>query len=289
MQPEKQHVTIISSHTPGMTAFLHPLTMMGRLWSSRSLLAQLVKKQLAARYRGSRLGLLWTLLNPLALLAVYTFVFSVVFSARWNGASGGGHGEYALALFSGLIAFNVFSETVLAAPEIITANRTYIRKMAFPVEVLPLATLGVALVQSVCSLIILLGGELLVYGEIPGTALCLPIMFLPLVLLSMGAGWFVAATGIFVRDTGHVLSIAVLMLFFVTPIFYPLDAVPEPYRGWVALNPMCQVVEGFRGLLLWGRLPGLMAYSACTGACLAVCLAGYAWFMKSKPAFADRI
>lgn len=271
-----------------MAQFVNPILMAKNLWAVRGLFWQLVKKQLALRYKGSYLGFFWAVLNPLAMLAVYTFVFSVVFSAKWKPGDAG-HTEFALALFAGLIAFNLFSESVLAAPDIIKANRTYIKKMVFPIEILPMTIIGVALVRSLFSLGILLAGVFCVFGKIPYTVLFLPLIYLPLILFCMGMGWFLAALGVFVKDTSHVLGIVVLMVFFMTPIFYPITSIPEKYQLVLRLNPLCTIVEGFRGTIMWGQFPDLSGFFILTGFSLAVCVCGYALFMKHKKTFADLV
>ena len=204
------------------------------------------------------MGFLWTLLNPLALLVIYTFVFSVILQTRWpQGAES--HSAFALALFAGLIPFNFLSETLQAAPNVIFSNRTYIRKMAFPLEILPLVNLGAVLVQSLCSLCILLIGTWIIQGSVPGTVLMLPLIYPPLILMCTGLAWLTAALGVYLRDTAHVVNIGLLMLFFLTPVFYPVSAIPEPYRAFAWLNPLCFITESFRNAAVWGFLPGFWA------------------------------
>ncbi|MBI9074808.1 MAG: ABC transporter permease [Desulfatibacillum sp.] len=289
MKAQAHNIKIINNQSPGIMSNLNPLAMLKSLWQARWLLIPLARRQLAVRYKGSHLGFLWTLLNPLALLAIYTFVFSVVLQARWPRGSEGAHGEFALALFAGLIPFNFLSEALQATPNIISANRTYIKKMAFPLEILPLVGLGPVLVQSLCSVLILLAGIRVILGPIPSTALVLPLVYFPLMLLSMGLCWFIAAVGVYVRDTAHILNIGLLMLFFLTPIFYPISAIPQAFRAYAHLNPLCLLVESFRNAAVWGSLPGPWIFCLICLASLVICQAGYAFFMARKNDFADLV
>ena len=280
---------IIAAGSPSILSKLNPVAMASNFWKTRWLLVPLVKRQMASRYKGSHLGFLWTLLNPLAMLVIYTFVFSVVLQARWPQGSEGTHGEFALALFAGLIPFNCLSEALQAAPNVISINRTYIRKMAFPLEILPLANLGTVLIQSLCSLVILLAGTWLVQGHIPLTALVLPIIYLPLLLVCMGLCWMTAALGVYVRDTAHILNIGLLMLFFLTPIFYPVSAIPQGFKTYAYLNPLCLLVESFRNAAVWGSLPSAWTFCLMCLASLVICQAGYAFFMVRKKDFPDLV
>ena len=165
----------------------------------------------------------------------------------------------------------------------------YVRKVVFPLEVLPVSVLGSALFHALVSLAILLVAELIHSGRIHPTVVLLPLALLPLVLLSLGLTWFLASLGVFLRDIGYAVPLAVQVLFFVTPVLYPLENVPEPFRTFVRLNPLTAAVENFRRLVFRGTLPDwgeLAAWTALTG---LVTLLGYAWFMKTKRGFADVI
>jgi len=278
---------IISAQKDSARQYANPIKMARNLWAHRELIGQFTKRRVLERYKGSYLGLLWTFATPLAMLVVYTFVFSVIFKARWEGAVTGSHAEFALALFAGLIAFNIFSESTLAAPSLIINNPNYVKKVIFPLEILPISALGAAVVNSLFGLVILLVGELLITGRIPWTLVFLPLIYVPLILLCLGLSWFLASLGVFIRDIGHLLTVVVQMLFFLTPIFYPISAVPPAFQVILYLNPLTFVVNHFRRVALLAQIPDWGEFLIVTAVMSGVCLVGYTWFMKSKKTFAD--
>jgi lipopolysaccharide transport system permease protein len=259
------------------------------LWAHRRLIAQLVRREVQARYRGSLLGLLWSFLTPLLLLAIYTFVFGVVFQARWPGAGTGGLGEFALVLFCGLIVLNLFADCVSRAPGLVVGSPTYVKRVVFPLEILPVVSLGSALVTAGASLGVLLAVRIAVAGSLPWTVLLAPLVLLPLLLLTLGASWFLSSLGVFVRDVSYLVVLLVQVLVFMTPVFYPLEAVPEGLRPALALNPLHPIVDDVRRVVLWGRLPDWprLALSFAVGAAAAAL--GHAWFQRTRRAFADVI
>lgn len=251
----------------------------------------MVRREVVGRYRGSLLGILWSFISPALMLAIYTFVFSIVFQARWGTAGqGGGSGdklEFAMVLFAGLIAFNLFSECISRAPTIILGNVNYVRKVVFPLEILPAVALGSALFHAVISIVVLLIGLAILGFGLSATVLLLPLIFLPFMLFIMGFSWFLASIGVFVRDIGQVVGMAMTVLMFLSPIFYPASALPEGIRGWLFLNPVTFVIEQTREVLIWGRLPdwqGLATYSLVA---LLTAWLGYFWFQKTRKGFAD--
>jgi lipopolysaccharide transport system permease protein len=267
--------------------YINPAKMIGGLWSHRQLIGQLGKRQILELYRGSYLGLIWSFITPLVLLVIYTFVFSVIFQAKWDAFITGSREEFALILFAGIIAFNIFGDAVLNAPQLIVTRPNYVKRIVFPLEILPVSAMAPVLLQAFFNLIILLLGSILFLGQISATLYLLPIALLPLILLSLGLGWFLSSLGVFVRDMIHFLRIIVQMFFFLTPIFYPISAVPESFKGWLYINPLTYLVEHFRQVALLGEVPDWGAYGAILLLSAAVCLSGYIWFMKSKKTFAD--
>lgn len=268
-------------------AHLDPRAVARELWARRGLVAQFTRREIEGRYRGSVLGLLWTFIQPLTLLATYTFVFGGVFQARWPEARGGGLTEFALALFCGLVAYNLLNECVTRAPGLIVAVPNYVRKVVFPLEVLPLSVLGSALFHAAASLAVLLLVRLLTGGGLQWTLVLLPLVWLPLVFVSLGAAWFLAGLGVYLRDIGYVTGLVMQVLLFATPIFYPPAALPPWVLKLIRVNPLVDVVENMRRVVLWGRPPdwtGLGTWVLATGALL---LLGYAWFMHTKRGFAD--
>lgn len=247
---------------------------------------QMVKREVLGRYRGSFLGLLWSFVNPVLLLTVYTFVFGIVFRARW-GQGSGDRLEFALVLFAGLIMFNLFSECLTRAPGLVLGNVNYVKKVIFPLEILPWVSLGSALFHAAVSLVVLLLFLLLSGHGVSWTVLLLPIVLAPFALLIQGLSWLLASIGVFVRDIGQVVGMAMTVLLFMSPIFYPADALPAAIRPWLFLNPLTFIIEQSRDVLIWGKLPdwyGLIMYALIA---LAVAWAGLFWFQKTRKGFAD--
>jgi lipopolysaccharide transport system permease protein len=281
--------TIITARSESVLHFLNPIAVAHNLWRHRNLIRQFTRREIEVRYRGSYLGLFWSFVNPLVLLLIYTFVFGVVFQARWPNAKNAGLGEFALVLFCGLTAFNIFGETVNRSSAIIHTVPNYVKKVIFPLEVLPVSVLGAAFFHALISLSILLVANIVVSGALQITVLLLPIVALPLVFLSIGIGWFVSSLGVFIRDMGHTIVLIIQVLIFTTPIFYPLAAIPESFRQIIQLNPFTMIVENFRRVILWGTVPEWGNFILWLAITMMIMLLGYAWFMKTKKAFADVI
>jgi len=253
----------------------------------RFLLAQLARREVQTRWRGSWLGPFWSLLTPLLLLAVYTFVFSVVFQARWSQESGAGRLDFVLALFSSLTAFQIFSETVAAAPRMIAGNPNYVKRVVFPLEILPVVHLLSNLVQAGLGFAVFLAVMLAVQGSIPWTIVLLPVVLLPLCLLALGCAYCLSGLGVFVRDVNHVIGLAITMLMFMSAVFYPLSALPPAWQPILALNPLVSILEDVRRVCLAGLPPQWLGWSAVTAFSLAAALAGLFGFLRARAAFAD--
>jgi len=266
---------------------LNPFALARNLWGNRNLIRQFIRREVEGRYKGSFLGLFWSFVNPLVMLLAYTFVFGVIFRARWPNAKTGGLGEFATVLFCGLIAFNIFTECVGRASTIILSVPNYVKKVVFPLEILPISILGAALFHGLVSVSILVVANLLITGAIRPTLLLLPVVLLPLIFLSLGLGWFLASLGVFMRDIGYTVSLVLQVLFFITPIFYSIEVIPQPFQTLIRFNPLASIVENVRRVVLWGIQPrwfGFSLWLLMTGIAM---LLGYAWFMKTKKAFAD--
>lgn len=267
--------------------YLNPMAPLYDFYRHRDLLRQLVRREIESRYRGSYLGLVWSLLNPLWMLALYTFVFSVVLKARWLAGAEASHVGFAVTVFAGLIAFNLFAECLTRAPTLVVSNPNYVKKVVFPLQVLPVVALAVAIFHGAIALVVLLVGNLALAGTLSRTVLLLPLAALPLLALTLGVSWFLASLGAYVRDTSYAVGIVVQALLFLTPVLYPLDAVPEAVRPIIRLNPLTEIVDAFRRTLLWSQPLDWTAWLGATAAALAACCLGYAWFMQTKPGFAD--
>jgi len=252
------------------------------------LIIRLVRREVEGRYRGSILGFLWAFLMPVFLLSVYTFVFSVVFSVRW-GASGGSRFEFALLLYSGLLIYNIFNECLSGAPSLMLANSTYIKKVIFPIEILPWVSLLSATINACIGFFILMLGYLIIIGVPPWTVLLTPIICMPVLLMSLGLALFFASIGVFVRDTQQFIGLLTMTVLFMTPIFYPLSAIPAEYQWIGKLNPLAIAIEQCREALFQGSLPQLAALLGNFALSLVIAWLGNAWFMKTKKGFADVI
>lgn len=272
-----------------MRAFsISPGELIASVVRNRALIAALVKREVIGRYRGSMLGILWSFFNPVFMLAVYTFVFSVVFKARW-GAGSDSKTEFALVLFTGMLVFGLFSECVTRAPGLILANANYVKKVIFPLEILPWVALG----SSIFHMLISLGVWLLFYVPlfgVPGiTALLFPVVMLPLVLLTLGLSWFLSSLGVYLRDVSQLIGILTTALMFLSPIFFPVTALPEEFRPLLNLNPLTPAIESARDVLIWGREPDWALLGASLAASTLVAWLGFAWFQKTRKGFADVI
>jgi len=260
--------------------------MVGSFWKNRHLIAQLTRREVISRYRGSVIGLAWSFFNPLLMLAVYTFFFSVVFRARWGGADAG-KAEFAVFLFSGILVHGVFAECINRAPTLILANVNYVKRVVFPLEVLPWVALGSALFHAAVSLAVLLLAQVVLSHHLSLTALYFPIVMLPLLIMTMGVAWMLAAVGVFVRDIGQITAVLTTILLFLSPVFYPISNMPERYRPWINMNPLTFIIEQSRTVLLLDGAPdwgGILKYSLLA---LVVAVAGFWVFQRMRRGFAD--
>jgi lipopolysaccharide transport system permease protein len=257
------------------------------LWNHRELWWRLTEREVLGRYRGSALGIAWSFITPLAMLAVYTFVFSQVFKARWGGLEQAGPLGFAVNLFAGLIVFNVFSECVSRAPGLVVANPNYVKKVVFPLEVLGSVAVGSAGFHALTSLLILVVFELIAFHKLPLTLLWLPLIWLPLVLGSLALTWLLSAAGVFLRDIGQLIGVGLNMLMFLSPIFFPVSALPTKWQPVLQLNPLAQVIEQTRRAAVQGLNPSLAYLLLGTLVTVTACEISLRVFQKSKGAFAD--
>ncbi len=272
-----------------LAKLLSPILFFQRMWNERFLIAQFTRREFQARHKGSLLGIGWSLLVPVVMLAVYTFVFSVVFQARWGTDAQNAEDNrtvFAVVLFGNLIAFNFFSELVSSAAGLIIHNSNLVKKVLFPLEILPVSRLFTIALQSCANFLILASGAAIA-GIVKWQLLVAPLFLLPLILFALGLSYFVAAMTVFVRDTAQAVGLVVTIMMFLSPVFYPLHAVPQPFRSVVLLNPLTMMLEHFRGVALFGAFPDFIEFGATLLASLIVLVLGFAWFMKLKPAFAD--
>lgn len=259
------------------------------IWRNAGLIRSLTQRELAARYRGSWLGFSWPVLQPMLLLAVYTFVFSFVFGATWPGIYDSAVAGYAVVVFTGLVTFNIFAESVRSCPKLVLANRNFVQRVVFPLEVLPVVELLVALVHAAAGLAVLL--VLLVASGVPLTAaaLWLPLVWGIFSVFALGVCYAVAALGVFVRDLDPLVGIGMTGLFFGSAIFYPLERVPDPFAAWVRLLPTASAVDLSRSVLLLGQAPRWEQLAGPALVSLAVFAMGYGLFVRTRGRFADAL
>ena len=257
------------------------------LWHNRQLIVQMTKREVVGRYKGSAMGLAWSFFNPIIMLAVYTFVFSVIFKARWGTSGDESRTQFAVVLFVGMIVHGLFAEVLNRAPSLILSNVNYVKKVVFPIEILPVVALGAALFHGLISLGVLLAAFAIFNGFIQWTAVFIPLVLLPLVILTTGLAWMLASLGVFLRDVGQTIGIITTVALFLAPVFYPVTALPEDLRPLIMANPLTFIIEQAREVLIWGRLPDWAGLGLYTLIAIAVTWAGYAWFQKTRKGFAD--
>jgi len=262
---------------------INPLRILSSFWSNRYILGQLVKRDVLLRYRGAMFGLLWLFLSPLLMLAVFAFIFGHIFQARWPQQTA--ELPFWLLLYSGLIAFNIFAEAVSRAPTAVRGYPSYVKKIIFPLQILPLVPLGAALVHAGFNFLMLISA-LAWTGNLHPSIMLFPILLAPLILLSLGLAWFLAAWGVFIKDMTQIVPVFVQMVLFLSPVFYPIEAVPQLLRPIYLYNPLGAVIEACRAVIIsnpvhwtaWGLalLLSLIAF-----------VLGYAFFQHSREEFAD--
>jgi len=257
-------------------------------WHFRELIRAVVRRELAARFRGSILGWLWAVFGPLVMLSAYTIIFSNAVGVP-NSAKGGGLGTYALSIFSGLIVFNLFSELAYRAPGMLHEHVTFIKKSIFPSETLAWTATIRALVYAAISAAVLLLFQITLTHHLPWTIVLLPLAIIPYVMFLLGTCWFLMALGSFTRDVAHLMISIVPVLMFATPIFYTIDDVPVHLRRAIHFNIVGNYVEIMRDLLLLGRIPGPYLMLGTLVASLATFYFGYRIFMQYKAVFVDVI
>lgn len=280
-------IALRTAHPTPLASLLSPLTLAETLWQSRDLIRQFTIRLFLQRYRGTQLGVLWSVIFPLTLLGVYTFVFSTVFKgSQWPGLENQGVFGFAVALLCGMVTYGVFSESTSRSTGLVVDHPNFVKKVVFPLEILAVASLGSSLLYGTVGLGLVVIGAAII-GKLTWTALLFPVVLLPLVVLSLGASWFLSSLGVFLRDIGNVVGILVTqVLFFLTPVLYSKEHLGQ--FGWVAdLNPLASVIDGARRVILLGTMPDWRALAISMVVAIIVLQCGFAFFMKSKRGFGD--
>ncbi len=263
------------------------IQMTSRLLNYKSLLPQMIRREISERYKGSVLGVFWSLITPLVLLGVYTFVFSGLFNSRWSGSDS--TADFAVILFAGLLMYQYFADVLVQAPSLILSHANFVKKVVFPLEILVPVVTGSALFHAFISFLILLAAVFYVKGSIPLTVLWTPVIVLPFTLMILGFGWALAAFGVYLRDIGQIMGTVTTALLFLAPIFYPPTAIPDWIAPYVNLNPIAIPIEMLRGAAIFGQAPDPFLYGAYSLVALSVAIAGYLCFQMTRRGFADVI
>ncbi|MGC2050966.1 MAG: ABC transporter permease [Methylovirgula sp.] len=264
------------------------LTPLQRAWHFRELIRAVVRRELAARFRGSILGWLWAIFGPLLMLTIYTFVFSSAIGIR-TAASAKGVTNYSLTIFVGLIVFNLFSEVAYRAPALLHENANFIKKSIFPSETLAWTATIRAIVYAGISFGVLLVFELILVHWLPVTFFLLPLVVFPFVLFLLGVSWFLMALGSFTRDVTHLMASIVPVFMFATPIFYSVSDAPKGMRIFLRCNIIGNYVEMVRDIVLYDILPSPALYIGTDLASILIFRASYRFFMRYKNVFVDVI
>jgi lipopolysaccharide transport system permease protein len=233
------------------------------------------------------LGILWPLLTPILMLSVYTFVFSVVFKARWAVDGDESKSQFAIVLFVGMIIHGFIAEALNSAPNLIVGHTNYVKKVIFPLEILSIVSIGTTLFHTLVSMCVLFAAALILNGHVPWTAVFTPLILLPLVVLGLGLSWLLASLGVFIRDISQTVTLLTTVLLFLSPVFFPVSALPEQYRIFVMANPLTFIIEQARAVVIWGHMPNWSGLGIYTAISATVAWAGYAWFQKTRKGFSD--
>jgi lipopolysaccharide transport system permease protein len=264
----------------------HPFAFLTVAHRHRRLILRLAARRIEAQYRGSALGMLWAVLQPLLLLAVYTFAFSVVLGSRWDAASDR-RADFALFAYSGMLLFGIFARPFAEAPSLIVSNQAYIKQLVFPAEVLAWVSVLTALFDFAVGLALWSALFVVVRGVPPATWALLPALVVPLVLLALAASWLLSSLGVFLRDLSQLVGLAATGLFFLSPIVYPASRIPESLAPWYALNPLVGILEASKELLFLGGAPAWSGIGAVTLAAWIAAWLCHLWFLRTKGSFAD--
>lgn len=267
---------------------IEPLQMIAGLWRRRDLIRQFTRRSIELRHRGSRLGPFWALLNPLTMLALYFVVFGVIYDQRFNVLAGETRYDYSLALFLGLALFHGFSETLGWAPSIITTNPNFVKKVVFPLEVLPVANVGAAGFHLAVSVGLVILGSAFGSAGLTWHVLWIPVLVLPLLILSLGVAWALAALGVFIRDIGQVTAFVATALLFASAVMYPPHMIPEQL-GFLHHNPLLQIIDLARRTVLWHEPMAWARLAGVYGGAIAILAIGASLFSLLRKSFAEVI
>jgi lipopolysaccharide transport system permease protein len=251
------------------------------------LIRTLTRREVALRYKGSVLGIAWAVLTPVMLIAIFTFIFAGIFRARF-GASGSGW-DYALYLFCGLLPWTAFQEAVQLSAQTVVHRANLVKRVVFPLEILPMAQALASLVNQVFGTLVFIVAALVIRRELHATILWLPVLIVPQLIATFGVAWLVSSVGVFLRDVVQGVTLVLMAWMYLTPIIYPESIIPERYRPWVNLNPFAPLVRSYRNIMLEGTAPDWGGLAYFTAFALVSFFFGYWWFARTRKFFADVI
>lgn len=252
-----------------------------------SVLYLLIRQELKARYQGSFLGFTWAFVTPLLMLGVYAIVFGQIFSARWPQAKTASGAEFAATLFAGLLVVGFFSDVVARAPQLIVGQQNFVKKLVFPLHLLPIVLVGASMVHLSIAVIILLLFAKLALNVLPFSIVAFPVVMLPVVMLALGAAWLLASLGVYFRDTAQVVGVLLTALIYLSPVFFPVSAVPSQWQFIYHLNPLSTPIEQVREIALYGHWPQWFELLKSCCISLAFMVFGFWWFQSTSDGFAD--
>ena len=282
----KHQLNSINPHAAQPTSLL---ALGVSLIKHRQLILRMIRREVIGRYKGSVIGLAWSFFNPIFMLAVYTIVFSMIFKARWGVDGEESRVQFALILFAGMVVLNFFIEVLNRAPNLILSNINYVKKVVFPLEILSVISIGTALFHALINFFVLFAACFIFHGYLNLTVLLIPIVIFPLIILSLGFSWILASLGVFVRDAGQTIGLLTTLLMFLSPVFYPVSAVPERLQPYIMINPMTFIIEQVRLVVMWGKLPNWVGLGIYLTIAILLMLVGFTWFQKTRKGFADVI
>lgn len=255
------------------------------LWRLRHLTAIMVRRDLLGRYKGSMMGFFWTIINPLGHLLLYTFVFSIILRVKFNNDPS--TGSFALYLMTGLLPWTALSESLSRATSCVLEQENLVKRVVFPLEVLPFAVAISSMISQCVGLVLLIGMSTILTGTIHPTILYLPLIMLSQMILIAGINWFLASLGVYLQDLKHVMSLATSIWMYATPVVYPISQFPPKLQWLLWVNPMAGIVTDYRRIMLQGIQPDWNMYAAYTSIAVIIWFGGYYFFSKIKRSFAD--
>jgi homopolymeric O-antigen transport system permease protein len=280
---------VTSSDRPSLFNLLNPWPIAANVWRHRELVRQFTLREIHIRHKGSQLGILWTLINPLSMLVLYAFVFRLLLRSKFGIIPDESNYDYAIALFLSLSLFHVFAETLAWAPSLISANPNFVKKVVFPLEILPVAKIGDTAFHLSVSLVLVLIGSAFGNYHLSWSVLWLPVLLLPMLLLALGLAWGLASIGVFVRDVSQVIAFASTAAMFGSAVVYPVKLIPPGIYAFLRFNPILQLEDLARRVLL-GHEPVNWPHLGYVYACaVVVLLTGHACFSLLRRSFAEVI